>query len=186
MSNYTTAIVRPAISLQEINRIGKKNNLIFTLIDNAFVKKQLSDKDTQYYLVEWAKDEYNIPIGKMENIDVESNILDNLSIIFNDSEDNFIQLIEEEKKKKSDTIQQSLKNWTQFLKDFLFENPNSKIGLLSHWYTGLVETEELSIKKVSKIIVNASKESYTVEKMEDDVLYVFEQIQENIDVDSIQ
>ncbi|MBU5451524.1 hypothetical protein [Acetivibrio sp. MSJd-27] len=180
MSNYTTAVVYPAISSQKINRIGKKNNLIFTLIDNSFIKKQLLNKDIQYYLVEWIKDEYNIPIGKMESFNIESKTLDNLSKILNDSEDYFIQLIEKEKKKKSYAIQQSSKNWTQFLKDFFSENSNSKIGLLSHWYNGLIETEELLIKKVSKLIINKSKESYTVEQMENDVLYIFEQAQGNV------
>ena len=62
--------------------------------------------------------------------------------------------------------------WIQFLRELSQTGNLSHVGLLKHWYSGSLETEQISIKRTEQInLADITTEILT--KIEEDVLYEF-------------
>ncbi len=177
MSKYITAVIPCNIAVEQINNIAIINNLIFTPINNRFIKKQLMNNNLQYYWVEWINNKYDTAIGNSNKIvpSIEE-IINSLSFIpeiLDGLSENFIKEMKEEELEEQHIAKESLENWTRFLRTFLSESPQNEIGLILHCYQGLVENEKAEISKIIKINITNLEQLYMPNNMQEDVLYLF-------------
>ncbi len=62
--------------------------------------------------------------------------------------------------------------WINFLREMLDINKNSRIGLLKHWYSGALGTEQFAIKEKKRIKIGLVDTDLLL-KLDEDILYEF-------------
>lgn len=178
MSRYMISVISKHIPLNEINHIGIKNNLKFTIINNQFVEKQIHKNNVQCYLVEWIENKFNsaLPVkGEILTPPIEEVLSGINSYMGRLGNDYIIKLKEQMKKiyiEKSNAYKRDINSWISFLNEYFSKNPNDEFWLLLHWYSGSVDKEEFVIKNELNIIKGNLKQCI-FENLEEDILYKF-------------
>jgi hypothetical protein len=70
-------------------------------------------------------------------------------------------------------IPESADRWIMFLREILSSKRTPKIGLITHFYEGDIETEDFHIKSPGLSLTLTDLRQETILALEDDVLYTF-------------
>lgn len=179
MCYYITATVPAESNLEILRQVIKKHSFGFTSLTNSFITVQLP-KGSRYYRATGSYCDCDDGFGYSFHYDRTSNPND-LAKHANKlrkkgwSEAKIHRSLQERTlahEKPRPGIQESADRWIKFLREILSVKQNPKIGLITHFYQGDIETEDFHIKTTQTLVLTDLHQE-TVLGLKDDVLYTF-------------
>lgn len=171
MSYYITCLVSDNVTERQINTISKKHNLCFTQLNNSPVEGQIPS-NMKYYLVDSINTENDFICNNNDNMYTQE-LAEHIAFLTESKCDEVIGLVEKIARQIQNSADSFLNNLTEFLREIFSEFSQSQIGLLQHWYDGLIEKEEITIKTFYEIPIKDIEQFNMPNKMEEDILYKF-------------
>jgi hypothetical protein len=179
MCYYITATVPAECNLEVLRQVIEKHGFGFTSLTNSSITAQLP-KGSQYYRATGSYCDCDDGFGYSFHYDRPSNQND-LTKYANKlrkkgwSEAKIHRSLQERTlahEKPRPGIPESADRWIKFFREIPLEKQTPKIGLITHFYQGDIETEDFHIKS-TQILVLADLRQETILGLEDDVLYTF-------------
>jgi hypothetical protein len=179
MCYYITATVPVEGNLEVLRQVINKHGFVFTSLTNSFITAQLP-KGSQYYRVTGSYCDCDDGFGYSFHYDRTSNPND-LAKHANKlrkkgwSEAKIHRSLLEKtlaREKPRPDILESAYRWIKFLREFLSAKRTPRIGLITRFYQGDIETEGFHIKSTRTLVLTDLHQE-TILGLEDDVLYTF-------------
>jgi hypothetical protein len=179
MCYYITATIPAVSNLEVLRQVINKHGFGFTSLRNSFITAQLP-KRSQYYRATGSYCDCDDGFGYSFHYDRLSNQND-LAKHANKlrkkgwSEAKIQRSLRERTlahEKPRPGIPESAGRWIKFLREILSGKQPPKIGLITHFYQGDIETEDFHIKSTQTLVLTDLRHE-TILGLEDDVLYTF-------------
>ena len=179
MCYYITATVPAESNLEVLRQVINKHGFGFTSLTNRFIAAQLP-KGSQYYRATGSTAIAMTVLATRFTIDRTSNQND-LARHANKlrkkgwSEAKIQQSLRERtlaREKPRPDITESAYRWIKFLREILSAKRTPRIGLITHFYQGDIETEDFHINSTQTLVLTDLRQE-TILGLEDDVLYTF-------------
>ena len=179
MCYYITATVPAESNLEILRQVIKKHSFGFTSLTNSFITAQLP-KGSQYYRATDSYCDCDDGFGYSFHYDRTSNPNDLTKHATKLrkkgwSEAKIQRSIQERtlaREKPRPGIPESADKWIKFLHETISGKQTPKIGLITHFYQGDIETENFHIKSTQTLALTDLRQE-TILGLEDDVLYTF-------------
>jgi hypothetical protein len=179
MCYYVTAKVPKENNLEVLRPVINKHAFGFTSLTNSFITAQLP-KESQYYRATGSYCDCDDGFGYSFHYDRTSNQNDLAKHAHKLrkkgwSEAKIKRSLQERTLARGNLrpgITESADRWIMFLREILSSKRTPKIGLITHFYEGDIETEDFHIKSTQTLALTDLRQE-TILVLEDDVLYTF-------------
>ena len=184
MCFYITATLPKEAKLEELQGIFNVYSMAFSPIKNERIQTQLRPGELYFRATKEYCDCDTI-LGSLNKLKEYQNLLNSKKVKTlrkkNWTEQEIDYWIKEKLEKKDDKTKQKLspleqekeiKKWNDFIHSLLDTKKVTRVGLLKHWYSKGLQSENISIKKIERINVNEVNSEFLL-NLEEDVLYEF-------------
>lgn len=184
MCHFITGLIDRQTTLDDLNKVGHDNAIIFDKCDNDFVRAQL--KTNEDYIVKRTKfcdcgthlgltartsapDTTRVEKREVDKLKRKGWSETKIQRWLTDRE----KTIEKDKVKYDrivNGVHVDIENWIDYLNKIFTETKIQHFGLLLHWYKGGLESERIKLKDRIKVRLNELTPD-TLLKMDEDVIY---------------
>lgn len=185
MCQYITGILTPEGRPELVRRIAKGHLLRWDPLANRHVLKQLAAGETYYYTTRGNCD-CGTALGSArreaispEEAEVQEAKMDRKAAKLRRrgwSLERVQRWEEQIQKDRSpplhDDRDPEAQRWIAFIREVIESGAARGVGLLLHWYNGMIESERIGIRRREEVAVQALDVSYLLD-IEEDTLYVF-------------
>ncbi len=184
MCYHFTSTLPKATDLEPIRQVIERYDMAFEPIENPNVASQLRSGEL-YFVTTKGHCDCGTILGSLStskkfNVIMQSKKVHKLRKKGWD-DDMIAQWAMDKLKSKKQTqgrkfspreVEHETNRWIQFLRELQQTGNISHIGLLKHWYSGRLESEQINIKTTEQVNLADVTADYLT-KIEDDVLYEF-------------
>ena len=179
MCYYITATVPAESNLEVLRQVINKHGFGFTSLTNSFITTQLP-KGSHYYRATGSYCDCDDGFGYSFHYDrhsTQNDITKHTNKLRKKgwSEAKIDRSLQERtlaREKLRPGIPESASRWITFIHEILSAKRTPKVGLITHFYHGDIETEDYHIKSTKTLVLTDLRQE-TILGLEDDVLYTF-------------
>ena len=184
MCYYITATLPEKVKKESFNQIFHNFEMAFSPVNNKHIKSQLRPGE-QYFRATKAYCDCDSVLGTLSTSQRQAALMDSKKVkklrkkgwteeeIENWAKDKIAK-----KKRKvgrktwPELINKQATHWINFIREIFNTSKTSRLGLLKHWYSGGLESEEILIKETQKVNIQDIS-VYLLSHLDEDILYEF-------------
>ena len=183
MCYYITATLPAKTKKEVFEQIFHKFDMAFDPINNAHIQSQL--RGEQYFRATKAYCDCDTILGALSTTRRQAALMDSKKVKnlrkkgWTEEEiENWAKETIAKKKRKvgrklwPELIKNLATRWIDFIREMFKTDKISHLGLLKHWYSGGLETEQIEIKETKKINIQDLSVDM-LSKLDEDILYEF-------------